>query len=166
MRFSSRFYAVAVLVVLAACSQSSKVATTTITTKDSMSDGTTTTSTGTSTTISNDQGQVTVGASPDAAKLGAPVYPGATQSPGGVVVSTVNGSGAVASFKTTDAFDKVYDFYKSQLPPDAEKMKTSSGTQSMAMFSTKVSGSTDTVLVQIASSDTGTGIVITRASKH
>jgi hypothetical protein len=165
MRFSSRFYAITVLVVLAACSQSSKVGTTTVTTKDSTGDDTTTTSTGTSTTISNDKGQVTIGGTADPAKLGVSVYPGASQNPGGVVVSSVNGSGAVASFKTTDAFDKVYDFYKSQLPPDAEKMKTSSGTQSMAMFSTKVSGSTDTVLVQIASSDSGTGIVITRESK-
>ena len=81
------------------------------------------------------------------------------------MVSSVNGSGSVASFKTTDAFDKVYTFYKSQLPSDAEKMKTSSGTQSMAIFSTKVNGSTDSVLVQLASSDTGTSIVITRGAK-
>ena len=42
----------------------------------------------------------------------------------------------IAAFKTTDAFEKVYDYYKQQLPADAEKMKVSSANGSVVSFQT------------------------------
>ena len=59
MRFSSRVYAVAALLALVACSHAAKV-----------------TTSGDTTTVANDQGAVTIGASADPAKVGAPIYRG------------------------------------------------------------------------------------------
>ncbi len=141
MRISSMFFAVSALVALGACSHAAQVSTS-----------------GNSTTVTTDQGQVTVG-------KGVPVYPGAEQNPGSVEASSSNGAGSIATFKTADSFDKVYAFYQSQLPKDAEKMKTTTGTTSMAIFSLTVAGSTDQANVEITSSDSGTAIMITRATK-
>lgn len=89
---------------------------------------------GKTTTISSDQGSVTVGKDVDS-KLGAPVYPGATSdSDGGVSLSGQAGNATMASFKTTDNFDKVYQYYKSQMPAGTEKMKMGSGDEQAAMF--------------------------------
>jgi hypothetical protein len=119
-----------------------------------------------STTINTGNGQVTVNGTIDASKLGVPVYPGAKpNNQGSLSVNSAKGSAAYAGFSTDDSFDKVYQFYKSQLPPDAEKMKTSSGNSSMAMFSTKVGS--DTVSVEVVSNDKGgASVVISRGSDN
>ncbi len=148
MRISSTLFAVVALVALGACSHAAKVSTS-----------------GDSTTVTTDQGQVTVGKSIDAAKLGVPVYPGAEQNPGSVEASSSNGAGSIATFKTADSFDKVYAFNQSQLPKGADKMKTTTGTTSMAIFNLTIAGSTDEANVEITSSDSGTAIMITRATK-
>jgi len=118
-----------------------------------------------STTINTGNGQVTVNGTIDSSKLGVPVYPGAKpNNQGSLSVNSANGSAAYAGFSTDDSFDKVYQFYKSQLPADAEKMKSSSGNSSMAMFSTKVGS--DTVSVEIVSNDKGgTSVAISRGSE-
>ena len=57
----------------------------------------------------------------------------------------------IAAFKTTDPFEKVYDYYKQQLPPDAEKMKVSSANGSVVSFQTGGDNSPDEVSVQVSS---------------
>ena len=69
---------------------------------------------GQSTTVKTSEGTVTVGKSADPAQLGAPVYPGADANSAGTVSYTGANGGAMAAFKTTDDFDKVYGYYKSQ----------------------------------------------------
>jgi len=167
MRYSSHLLALAALAFLAACSHASS---------DSSSAGATAAATdaaaasasaesastpGQGTTITTDKGAVTLGGSVDPAKLGVPIYPGATQAEGGMSVSSANGSGAVAQFKTNDSFDKVYDYYKSQLPSDSEKVKVAS---SMVMFKVENTAGGDTV-VQITAGQGFTAVTITHSLK-
>jgi len=164
MRFSSQLLALAALAFVAACSshasdQSSSAGATAAATA-AASEGSEATP-GQGTTITTDKGQVTIGGSVDPAKLGVPVYPGATQAEGGMSVNSASGSGSVTQFKTNDAFDKVYDFYKSKLPGDSEKMKMGS---SMAMFTIKNADSSDT-LVQITAGQGVTAVTITHSLK-
>jgi hypothetical protein len=116
------------------------------------------------TTIKSGAGDVTVGkAAIDPAKVGMPVYPGATQSNDSVAINdTSKGQGAsVVVLTTTDPFDKVYAFYKSQMPPGSEKMKVSSGDTDVAEFLTgdssdqkvvMISGAKDKVTIQLTHS--------------
>jgi len=71
----------------------------------------------------------------DPNKLGLPVYPGAVPSKSGSFSSqTKQGGAQVVTIETTDPFDKVYAFYKANMPAGSEKMKVSAGGQSMATF--------------------------------
>ncbi len=118
---------------------------------------------GQSTTVQTSQGTVTVGKSADPSQLGAPVYPGADANTEGTVSYTGANGGAMAAFKTTDDFDKVYEFYKSKLPAGSEKMKMTSGDSSVATFTVE---STDgETAVQISSKTGETDIVITHKAK-
>jgi hypothetical protein len=115
---------------------------------------------GTTVTTDNDQKSVTVTSKEgsmkigkdavDPSKLGVPIYPGAQAQEGGVSMTSAKGNATMVVLKTPDAFDKVYDFYKAQLPKDAQKMKLDQGDSSMAQFQ---SGD--------ASTDTGVSIMIT-----
>src|SRR5215469_18130248 len=98
MNASKALFAIA-LIALSACTSSVK-----------------TSDDGKTTTVSGDQGSVTVGKGVDTSKLGAPVYPGAASDDNGVSFSGQQGSATMASFKTGDDFEKVYDYYKSQMP--------------------------------------------------
>lgn len=102
------------------------------------SDGSTVTTSGDNqtVTIQGKEGTVVAGkGAVDLAKLGLPVYPRANASDNaGWSASTKEGSGAIAIMTTTDSFDKVYEWYKSQLPAGSEKVKTSGESGSMAMF--------------------------------
>jgi hypothetical protein len=93
---------------------------------------------GQTTTIKSNQGQVTVGkGTVDPASLGLPVYPGATQSDQGSMSVSDASKGAASQLvmlTTTDPFDKVYDYYKSQLPAGAQTAKVSTGGSQMATF--------------------------------
>ena len=108
------------------------------------------------TTISGSGGSVTVGdKAVDLSKLGAPVYPGATQDAdgGSVSVTTSEATTSTAVLKSTDPFDKVYDFYKAQMPAGSEKLKMSSGGSSTAMFQVGDSDAKETVAVTISAKD-------------
>jgi len=64
--------------------------------------------------------------------LGLPVYPGAVPSKGGSFSShTKQGGAQIVTIETNDPFEKVYAFYKANMPPGSEKMKVG---QSMATF--------------------------------
>ena len=147
------------LVFTAACAKK----TTTVTTSDG---STVTTSNDNQTaTIQTKDGTATYGAGAvDTAKLGAPVYPGASKSEGGMSVAASNGASAMASFSTGDSFDQVYTWYKGHMPAGAEKMKMSAGGQDTAEFVTGEQ-SNDQVAVMVTAKDGKTQIVITRNTK-
>jgi len=108
------------------------------------------------TTVTGEGGSMTVGAGAvDASKLGAPLYPGATEDSGGgsMSLTTAEGTTASAVLKSTDPFEKVYDFYKAQMPAGSEKLKMSGEGSSTAMFQVGDSGSKETVVVSIAAKD-------------
>jgi len=97
----------------------------------------------------------------DASKLGVPVYPGAK--PFGVGV-LAQGSTMMASFLTSDSFDRVEAFYKGQLPAGSEQLNTTSGNKQVAMLQTKAGD--DIVVVELSTGDSGgTRIIIKRGSK-
>jgi len=84
--------------------------------------------------VTTNQGSVTIGKA-DASKLGAPVYPGAASDDNGSVsIAGATEHAAMASFKTSDDFDKVYQYYKGQMPSGSEKLKMAAGDTQTAMF--------------------------------
>lgn len=103
-------------------------------------------------TIATSEGTTSIGQHADVSKLGAPIYPGAQADHQGSISTTSDkGSSVIAAFKTTDPFEKVYDYYKQQLPADAEKMKVSSANGSVVSFQTGGDNSPDEVSVQVSS---------------
>ena len=115
-------------------------------------------------TVQTSGGAVTVGGSVDPSQLGAPVYPGAQGNSEGTVSYTGANGGAMAAFKTSDDFDKVYEYYKAQLPAGSEKMKMSSGDGSIAEF--VVSSANGETSVQISGKPGETAIIITHKAKN
>jgi stress response protein YsnF len=72
----------------------------------------------------------------DPAKLGLPVYPGAsTAEGGGWAMQSKAGGGEMATLTTADTFDKVEAWYKSKMPADSESLSMKSGDTATAMFS-------------------------------
>lgn len=130
------------------------------------SDGSTvTTNDNGKTTVNTKEGSVTVGGDVDPAKLGAPVYPGATKNEGGTIAVTQgNGSHSVATFTTPDSFDKVYSYYKAQLPSDAEKMKVEQGGSSLASFQVADAKSGESTSVMIEGKGDQTQIIISHGN--
>ena len=109
---------------------------------------------GETTTVKSDQGEVKYGkGAVDPASLGLPVYPGAKASDQNSV--SVSGmkqggeGGQVVMLTTDDSFDKVYDYYHSQMPAGSEKMKVTSGKTRMATFEVGESSSKDSKTVMI-----------------
>jgi hypothetical protein len=103
-------------------------------------------------TVATSEGTTSIGQHADVSRLGAPIYPGAQADQQGSISTTSDkGSSVIAAFKTTDAFEKVYDYYKQQLPADAEKMKVSSANGSVVSFQTGGDSAPDEVSVQISS---------------
>lgn len=121
-------------------------------------------------TVTTKNGTATLGGGVDPSKLGAPVYPGAQPNPdaqGSLSAETPEGSTVMATFKTADGFDKVYDYYKSQMPAGSEGMKLSMGGASSAMWEVGKDGSADQVVVQVNSDKTGeVTILITHVIKN
>jgi hypothetical protein len=111
------------------------------------------------TTVTSKEGTVSIGQNAvDPASLGVPVYPSYQQT-AGMSTSDKNGAGQMVTLKTADAFDKVYNWYKGQLPAGSEQIKTSSGGNSMAEFVVAAKGTT----IMINSEGAGeTDIVITQ----
>ena len=121
-----------------------------------------------STTIKSNGGQVSVGKNAvDPASIGLPVYPGAAQSTDNSAVSindTSKGEGAQFVVLTTaDPFDKVYDYYKGQLPAGSEKMKVESGGSDIAQFQTGTEK--DQKVVMITGGKDKTTIELTHQTK-
>ena len=111
----------------------------------------------TTTTIKGKDGQVSIGKTAvDPASLGLPVYPGATASDSGVSVS-----GASAG----DSFDKVYDYYKGQMPAGSQKSKVDANDTQMAVFQEGEDSSGDQKSVIISSSKGKTTIELAHATK-
>jgi hypothetical protein len=109
-------------------------------------------------TVTTKDGTATVGGGVDPSKLGAPVYPGAQPDPesqGSISAETPDGSTYIELFKTQDGFDKVYDYYKSQMPAGSEGMKLSMGGASSATWQVGKDGGPDQVLVQVNADKTG-----------
>ena len=125
---------------------------------------------GETTTIKSGQGNVTVGkGAVDAAALGLPIYPGSTPSESGSLsaANTANGeSNQVAMLETTAPFETVYDYYKAQMPAGSEKMKMSTGGNSLATFQVGESGSADVKTVMITASQGKVTIELIHATKH
>lgn len=109
------------------------------------------------TTVSSSNRETTV-------QLGAPVYPGAKANKAGTVSYTGADAGVMAAFSTTDDFDKVYNFYKSKLPPDSEKMRTQNANGSAAEFI--ILGTGGDTSVQINGKSSLTEIVIITKAKN
>lgn len=118
------------------------------------------------TTITTKEGTLTVGQGVDASNLGVPIYPGATKDDArSMSVQSAHGSSTMASFTTTDPFERVYAFYKSKLPEGAEKMKMSAGGTSTALFVVGDDKSPSETTVQISAKTGSTQIVITQGAK-
>jgi len=102
----------------------------------------------------------------DLSKLAVPLYPGATQNEdsGGYAMSGKEGSAQVVVLTTGDSFDKVYAWYKAQLPKGAEKMKVASGGTDMAQFATG-DKTNDQSSVMIESKNGKTQILISHQEK-
>lgn len=123
----------------------------------------TVTKNGSTTTYESKEGKLTVGqGAVDVSKLGAPLYPGATQTQdnSSISVTTANGSGMMASFTTNDTFAAVDAWYKAHLPKGSEKMNVTQGGSSIAEF-TMAENTPNQTLVMITAKDGKTQIVIT-----
>ena len=143
------------LAVLAACGGGEK-------TTYATANGTgTVTKNGNTTTYESKEGKVTVGAV-DPSKLGAPLYPGASQTEenSSISVTSSKGSGTMASFTTTDKFATVEAWYKAHLPKGSEKMNVNEGGGSIAEF-TMAENTPNQTLVMITGKGSATQIVIT-----
>jgi hypothetical protein len=117
------------------------------------------------TTVTSKEGTMIAGKNAvDPATLGVPVYTGATQQEGGYSITDAQGGGQVVALKTPDAFDKVYAFYKSQLPPSAETMKTESNGSAYALFRVGTDKNGATIVLEQKQGDATTTIVITKAT--
>jgi len=145
------------VVALAACGGGQK---TTYTTANGTA---TVTKNGSTTTVETKEGKLTAGqGAVDVSKLGAPLYPGATQTQdnSSISVTTSSGSSAMASFSTNDSFAAVEAWYKARLPKGSEKMNVNQGGSSIAEF-TMNEDSANQTLVMVTGKDGKTQIVIT-----
>jgi hypothetical protein len=121
------------------------------------------------TTVKSSEGSVTVGkGAVDAASLGLPIYPAAKQSEeGSMSVSSASQGGAsqVLTMTTDDSFDKVYAFYKAQMPAGSEKMKMASGGSQVASFQVGTQSEPDSKSVLITESNGKVSIQLVHAKK-
>ncbi len=160
MRTALTLCALLALVATGACSSGKKVSVgdTTVTTNDD----------NTSTTVKTSEGSMSVGGNAvDPNKLGAPVYPGATQAEGagGISFSTADQTSDTASFTSADPFETVYDFYRSKMPAGSEKLKMASGDTQLASFQVGEQGSKEVVSVMLSAKDGKTQITISHVTK-
>jgi len=162
MRLSSALVAAAAAMLVAGCGSQKQV----IVTKQGTATVETNRNTGTA-TITTKQGTATYGKNAvDPAKLGLPVYPGASASEGGgLSVQSSQGSQQMVLLTTGDSFDKVYGWYKNQMPADSEKMHLSAAGSSMATFAIGASGDKQSKSVMITSGKGKTNIELMAGSK-
>ena len=114
----------------------------------------------TGTAIANDGGGAIDLRTKDPASLGIPIYPGAKNSPGGNLgVSDKSGGGQMVILTSPDSFETVYAWYKSQLPADAEKMKTGIAGVATATFQVGPGDEKSGKFVTVSSSGRGDTII-------
>lgn len=119
-----------------------------------------------SVTITTKEGTTTISANVDLAKLGLPVYPGATQNQGGISGTTAQSSGEVVALSTSDSFDKVYAWYRAHMPAGSEGMHMSSPTGSIATFQIGKDGDKEQRSVMITGEKDKTSILLSHNLKH
>jgi len=100
-------------------------------------------------------------------KLGAPIYPGAHRNDQGTFTSVnARERHVIAGFTTAEPFDKVYAFYKAQLPPGSERLTIDKSNGSVANFRFVDAGAANVVTVYVTQSKPGeTNILIARVSR-
>jgi hypothetical protein len=122
------------------------------------------------TTVKSEQGEMKFGkGAVDPASLGLPVYPGAKPSDtNSVSMSNMakGEGGQLVMLTTDDPFDKVYDFYKGQMPNGSQKMKMASGGMQMATFQVGERGAKDSKTVMIQESNGKVTIQLVHATKQ
>lgn len=119
------------------------------------------------TTITSKEGSMTVGQNAvDVTKLGLPIYPGASaKQSGGLSTQSKTGSAQIIVMTTPDSFDKVYAWYKGQMPGGSEQMHINSGTGSMASFVIGKTGAKEQKSVMITSEKDKTSIMLSVGTK-
>jgi hypothetical protein len=102
----------------------------------------------------------------DAAKLGVPIYPGATAiEGGGLNATTAEGSAQILVLTTNDAFTRVYSWYQAKLPAGSEKAHTSTADSSFASFEMAKNGDKEISAVELSTDNGKTQIAISHGSK-
>lgn len=102
----------------------------------------------------------------DPQSLGLPIYPGAQPNANGSLSSeTAQGKSQLLTMETTDAFDKVYAFYKDKMPAGSEKTHLTAAGQQLANF--QIGSSADKVQKSVTISVSGdkTNILLMVGSK-
>jgi hypothetical protein len=158
----SLIVAAAALVLLTGCMSHTRTITTT------NGSATVTTSNDNKTvTVRSSQGTFTEGKNAvNPASLGLPVYPGAAQSQVGYSAASKESNGSVVVMTTNDPFDKVYGWYKAQMPAGSEQMHMTSQNSSIAVFQEGKTGDKEEKAVSITNDGKGmTSIMLTVSSK-
>ena len=118
-------------------------------------------------TVNSKQGTATYGkGAVDPAKLGIPVYPGATTTEGGMSGTTAQGSGEIVALSTTDSFDKVYAWYEAHLPAGSQTMHMANGASSVAAFRIGKETDKEARSVMISAQKDKTSILLSHSVKH
>lgn len=118
-------------------------------------------------TITNKEGTAKIGKNAvDPQSLGLPIYPGASVSEGGGMSAVSSkGSAQLVVMTTSDSFDKVYEWYKGQMPAGSEKMHLSTGGSSIATFQVGETTEKDQKGVMIAADKDKTTITLSHGQK-
>jgi len=119
------------------------------------------------TTITSKEGSASFGKNAvDVSKIGLPIYPGATANDtGGMSFQSKEGSSQIVVMTTADSFDKVYAWYKGQMPSGSEQMHMSSGNSSVASFVIGKQGDKNAKTVTITADKDKTSIMLAAGSK-
>lgn len=102
------------------------------------------------------------------APFGPLIYPGAKPDvPSTFTTADARQARTIAGFTTSDAFAKVYDYYRRRLPSASETMHVVSANGSVATFYIGGRGTTEAMGVQISSDKPNvTDILLTRYSRR
>lgn len=101
----------------------------------------------------------------DVSKLGLPVYPGAIQNSGGISEQSAQGNSQMVVMTTPDSFDKVYNFYKAQMPAGSERMHIAAGSQAVAQFAIPAASNKNMKSIMITADNGKTTIELMVGSK-
>ena len=103
----------------------------------------------------------------DPARLGLPIYPSAAGNVTGAMASTgAYGLNAMVALKTSDSFDKVYAWYKSHMPANAQVTRSTSGSTLIATFVEGTSKDKEVKSVTLVSFPQGATITLRSRAQH